>query len=172
MGRANTLKIRKLRENEDYKGIYEALKTYDRISPGEVIVVENEAGDKAYFGELNANLAIRSGALGTIVGGCTRDVEEVTKLDFPVFSTGYSSADVKKRATFDGHQIPISISGISIFPGDIIFADICGVVRIPQNKEKEVIAKALQVIKTEKSILNRILNDENAEKIYELEGEF
>ena len=84
--RANTLKIRALKKNEDYHGIYDGLKTYERITPGEVIVVENEVEDRAYFGELNANLAIRSGAVGTIVSGVTRDIEAVNMLGYHVFS--------------------------------------------------------------------------------------
>lgn len=171
-GRANTLKVRALKEGEDYRGIYEGLKTYDKISPGEIIVVENEVKDKAYFGELNAHLAIRAGAKGTIVGGATRDILEVNKLNYPVFSEGYSCADVRGRATIDAHQVPIFIKGIEIFPGDLIFADICGVVRIPQSVEKEVLERAMQVIETEKNILKKVMRNQDAMEIYKLEGEF
>lgn len=172
MGRANTLKLRALKEGEDYRGIYDGLKTYERITPGEIIVVENEVDDRAYFGELNANLAIRSGAIGTIVNGVTRDIVEVNHLDYPVFAKGYCCADVKGRATIEGHQIPLDMSGIRVEPGDIIFADICGVVCIPKRVETEVLAKALRVVEKEKNILKRVLNDEEAIDIYNQEGEF
>ena len=46
-GRANTLKIRKLNQGEDYRGIYKGLETYSKISRGEVIIVENEIEDRA-----------------------------------------------------------------------------------------------------------------------------
>ncbi len=171
-GRANTLKIRALKEGEDYRGIYDGLKTYERITPGEVIVVENEVEDRAYFGELNANLAVRAGAIGTIVSSVTRDIDEVNRLDYPVFAKGYCCADVKGIATVEGHQVPICINGIDILPGDLIFADRCGIVRIPKHLEKEVLEKAIQVAETEGSILRRVLNNENAVSIYEEEGEF
>ena len=45
-------------KEEDYKNIYKALKSYEYIVPNDIIVVENELKDFAYFGELNANLAI------------------------------------------------------------------------------------------------------------------
>jgi len=172
MGRANTLKIRALKENEDFHGIYDGLKTYDRISPGEIIVVENEVRDRAYFGELNANLAIRAGAIGTIINGVTRDIDAVNKLDYPVFAKGYCCADVKRHATVESHQKPIIIEGIEIQPGDLLFADQCGVVRIPKSIEKEVIEKAIASRQKEDSVLKKILNDENAIKIYSEEGEF
>ena len=172
MGRANTLKIRALKDGEDYKGIYDGLKTYERVTPGEIIVVENEVSNRAYFGELNANLAVRACAKGTIVGGVTRDIEAVNMLDYPVFSRGYCCADVKGYATVEEHQTRIEIDGVCIEPGDIIVADMCGVVCIPKKYEKVVLEKAIAVVETEKNILKRVLKNENAVSIYEQEGEF
>lgn len=170
--RANTLKIRALEENEDFRGIYDGLMTYERVTPGEVIVVENQVENRAYFGELNANLAIRSGAVGTIVSSVTRDIEGVNQLDYPVFSKGYCCADVKRYATVETHQQPICIQGVTINPGDLIFADRCGVVCIPHSVETEVLKKAIEAKEKENSIIKRVLNNENAMNIYEAEGEF
>jgi len=172
MGRANTLKIRAIEADDDYRGIYDGLKTYEKMSAGEVIVVENEVADRAYFGELNANLAKRSGAVGTVVSSVTRDIDEVSRLDYPVYSKGYCSSDIKRKGIVEGHQIPIQISGVCINPGDIIFADHCGVVCIPWQIEKTVIDAAIKTLSTEKNILTRVLNMENAMDIYENEGEF
>lgn len=170
--RANTLKLRKLMDGEDYKGIYDGLKTYKGITPGEVIVVENEVDDRAYFGELNANLAVRAGAVGTILSGVTRDIEAVNMLDYPVFSKGYCCADVKKYATVAEVEQPICIQGIRICPGDLIFADRCGIVCIPHDLEEQVLTMAISSKEKEKSILNRIMNYEDAADIYKNEGEF
>lgn len=90
IGRAKTLKLRALKENEDFKGIYDALYSYDTVVPGDVILVENEVSSHAYFGELTANLAIRSGAVGAVIGGMTRDSADVTQLGFPVLAKGYT----------------------------------------------------------------------------------
>lgn len=171
-GRANTLKIRRLKDGEDYRGIYKGLDTYEKVIPGDFIIVDNEVQDFAYFGELNANLAVRSGAVATLVNGVTRDIREVTKLDYPVYSKGYCCADVKGNATVESHNCKLEIQGVEIYPGDLIFADINGIVVIPQRLEEKVLAKAVQVVTTEKNILGRILNFENAAEIYEKEGEF
>ena len=171
-GRANTLKIRKLNTDEDYRGIYDGLKTYEKIRPGEIIVVDNDVDDKAYFGELNCNLAVRSGAICTIIDGVTRDIKDVNDLDYPVYSKGYCCKDVKGVATVDYHNKPITIQGVTINPGDLVFADINGIVVIPHKIEKEVIAKALHAATVEKNVLSKILGDENAIQIYNEEGEF
>jgi len=172
MGRANTLKLRALKDGEDYRGIYDGLKTYEKITPGEIIVVENEVSDRAYFGELNAHLAVRAGAKGTIVNGVTRDILEVNRINYPVFAKGYCCADVKGRATVEGHQVVLNMSGIRVEPGDIIFADICGVVCVPKRVEKEVLARAMEVLEKEDNVLKRVLKQENAVEIYNKEGEF
>lgn len=172
MGRANTLKLRALGKGEDYRGIYQALKTYPSITPGEMIVVENEVCEKAYFGELNSYLAVRSGAIGTVVGGVTRDIAQVSKIGYPVWAAGYCCADVRYQATVESCQMPVKINGIEIYPGDIIFADECGIVRIPQNIEEWVIEKAIVNIKTEKEVLNKVIGNDDAYEIYKQEGEF
>ena len=172
LGRANTLKIRGLKPGEDYRGIYKGLDTYKSMTEGEIIVVSNETNERAYFGELNANLAIRSGAIATIVDGVTRDISEVNKLDYPVFSRGYCCSDVKYMSTVESHNQPVTIQGTTIRPGDLIFADLCGIVVIPRELEEEVLKQAINVVQTEKNVLNKIMQNEEAKAIYEEEGEF
>ncbi len=172
MGRANTLKIRALNDGEDYRNIYKGLESYEEMSQGEVIIVENEIPDRAYFGELNASFAIRAGAQATIIGGVTRDVNEVSMMDYPVFSEGYCSKDVRYYGAIEGHQCPIKIREVTVNPGDIIFADRCGVVCIPKKYEKEVIKKAYETMNKESRVRTQILLNKNAKDIFDKEGEF
>ena len=91
LGIAKTLELRKLKKGDDWKGIYTALDTYNFIRPGDVIVVKNDVKDKAYFGDLNANIAVRSGAIGAVVDSYTRDSAELNGLEFSVFAHGINS---------------------------------------------------------------------------------
>lgn len=172
LGRAKTLKLRKLKDGEDFKGIYKALDSYNTIVSNDVILVENETSEYAYFGNLNANLSIRQGAIATIIGGKTRDFKDVASLDYPVFSTGYTSKDVRKRATTESINKEIKIKGIIISPGDLIFGDCDGIVVIPKKYEREVLLKAVQSINTENNIEHDILNGLDTDFIVEKNGEF
>ncbi len=172
LGRAKTLKIRELNENEDFRGIYDALDSYKTIVPNDIIIVENECSDFAYFGEMNANLAIRSGAIGAIIGGKTRDTKEVADLDFPVFSTGAKCKDVRKRATLESINKKINLYGVEVYPNDLIFADNDGIVVIPKKYEEEVIQKAFETINKEKNILSDIMNGKSISDILKNNGEF
>ena len=88
LSRANTLKLRRLKEGEVFRRIYDALDSYDGIADNDIIIVENEVNDLAYFGDLNARLAIRSGTSGAIINGVTRDKNASKELNFPVFCKG------------------------------------------------------------------------------------
>ncbi|MBR1605157.1 MAG: cytidyltransferase [Alphaproteobacteria bacterium] len=172
LGRANTLKLRKLNENEDFRGIYGALSSYEGIAENDIIIVENEVGDYAYFGDLNTRLAIQSGASGAIINGATRDKNATKELNFPVFAKGYNATDVRRRATLEYINKPIKIDGVIINPGDLIFADECAVVVIYQKYEDEVISRVLDIFKNEKDIVNDILQKKHIKRIIEERGNF
>jgi CMP-N-acetylneuraminic acid synthetase/regulator of RNase E activity RraA len=172
LGRAKTLKLRTLNEGEDYRGIYDALRSYDTIIPNDIIVVENSCHHYAYFGEMNANLAIRAGAIGAIIGGKTRDTKEVCDLDFPVFSTGSKCKDVRKRATMESFNKKVTLFNVDIYPNDLIFADNDGIVVIPQKHEDVILAKAFETIGKEKNILSDIVNGLSVQDILNHNGEF
>jgi CMP-N-acetylneuraminic acid synthetase/regulator of RNase E activity RraA len=156
LGRAKTLKLRALREGEPFKGIYDALYSYDTIIPDDIILIENEVPEYAYFGELNANLAIRSGASGVIVNGMTRDNAEVMTTGLPVFAKGYTCQDVRKRATTESFNKTICLNGIAVEPDSLVFADSEGVIIIPKEIEGEVIEEVYRRAANEKKILAEI----------------
>lgn len=171
-GRANTLKLREIRENEDFKDIYKALDSYQGIAENDIIIVENEAKDFAYFGDLNARLAIRSGASGTIVNGATRDIEKVSQLNYPVFFKSINATDVRRRAVVDYINKPIKINEITITPDDLIFIDDSAMVVIYQEYEQEVIERALNIFNTEINVVKDILNNKKIDDIIQSNGTF
>nr|WP_315255315.1 hypothetical protein [uncultured Flavobacterium sp.] len=171
LGRAKTLKIKR-KEESDTNSIYDALLTYQTIVPNDIILVENEAPEYAYFGELNTTLAIRAGAIGAIIGGNTRDNSEVKKLQFPVFSKGFNCQDIKHKGTVAHYNKMIVIEGVKIFPNDLIFADGEGIVVIPQKHENEVLELAKEVLKKENSIVNEVAEGIDVNEIRNRHGDF
>ena len=172
LGRAKTLRLRAIRPGEDFRGIYNALDSYKNIVPNDIIMVENEVGEFAYFGELNGNLAIRSGAVGAIIGGNTRDSSALRDLHFPVFARGHSCQDVRKRAVLDHMNQTISIGGVRVSPDELVFADFEGVVVIPRSIEKEVLIRCADVIRNEKQLVLDISLGVGADELTERYGFF
>jgi regulator of RNase E activity RraA/CMP-N-acetylneuraminic acid synthetase len=172
LGRAKTLKLRALEPGEDSHGIYDALKSYERIVANDVIVVENGVPDFAYFGDLNARLAIRAGAVGAIIDGATRDSNNVRALGFPVFARGTFCVDVRNRATVDDMDCPVTISGQLVEPGDLVFADADGVIVIPKKHERRAIELAMDTISKESKISLDIALNVPATRILSAAGAF
>ena len=171
-GRAKTLKLRKIENGEDFRGIYKALDSYATIIPNDVIMVENEVSDYAYFGELNANLAIRSGAVAAVIGGKTRDNSAVMNLGFPTFSKGYVATDVRKRAVMESMNCPISIDEVKINPGDLVFGDAEGILIIPREKEKMILDEVFNRLTNENNILVDIALGKDTKEIVNGRGDF
>ena len=172
LGRANTLKLRALKKGEDYRGIYSALMSYDGITDGDIIIVENEVPDFAYFGDLNARLAIRSGAIGAIINGATRDQDATKQLSFPVFSRGCNATDVRRRATLEYINKPIKVCDEVIHPGDLVFIDDCAMAVIYRKYESEIIERVLGTFYNEKNIIRDIVEQKDVTAICNVRGSF
>lgn len=155
-GRTKTLELGPVREGESWRGIYSALDSYDFVRPGDIIVVATTVPEYAYFGELNANLAIRAGASGAVIDGFTRDTDAVALLRFPVFARGSYCADVRMEGTVRSMNQTVKIGDVSIANNDFLFADADGVVVIPESKWPAVAEEAWQRIEQEWTIKMRI----------------
>jgi regulator of RNase E activity RraA len=172
LGRAKTMQIDICPDDKDFKKIYDGLNLYDHVVSNDVIVVANKIPDYAFFGELNANLSLRSGASGAIIEGVTRDTRETVDMGFPVFSKGNYCKDTKKRGIVTSKNKTVVIDGISIHKDDLIFGDKDGIVIIPKKNEKEIIDVALERMNNEKMILIDIAKGIHTNELIEKYGLF
>jgi regulator of RNase E activity RraA len=172
LGWAKTLKLRRIDIDDDFRQIYDALNHYKTLVPGDVICVENEEAEYAYFGELNANMAIRQGVKGVIVGGKTRDRSDVQRTGLPVFSSGFTCQDVRGRAVMHSMNQNIVVNGVYISPGDMIFADNEGVAVIPKKLITEVFRHINDRFKNERNIVSDIASGVTVSDLLRNRGNF
>lgn len=155
LGRARTLELGALGPADApdaWKGIYSALESYRFVRPGNVIMVATDVPERAYFGDLNANLAIRSGAVGAVIDGTTRDTADVRALGFPVYARVSHCNDIKYEGTLRAMNRPVTMGGIQVCNDDVVFADEDGVIVIPRGRWDEVEAAAWEVMSNEARI--------------------
>lgn len=78
---------------------------------------------------------------GIVVDGPIRDIDEISKWDFPVYCTGTTPGGPYKEGPGE-INVPISCGGINVNLGDIILADPDGVIAIPRNDAATVLEDA------------------------------
>lgn len=100
--------------------------------PGDVIVFESETTETATWGELATRNALRKDLDGVVSGGNVRDVQAIDELGFPVFSRAVSQSGARKEGN-GSVNVPVSVGGVLVKPGDIIIGDRDGVTVVPQE---------------------------------------
>ena len=125
----------------------------DRVQPGEVVVLDNAGRDDCtVWGDILTELASIKGIAGTVIDGICRDSAVCVELGYPVYSCGSWMRTGKDRVQVEAEQVPVTIGGARVAPGDILRGDRDGVIVIPRAHEEAVLAAAEAIEQAEEGI--------------------
>lgn len=145
--------------------IYAAM---ELCQPGDLLVVTTTSDSTdGMFGELLAVSAQAHRVTGLIIDAGVRDVADLTVMNFPIWSKAICAQGTLKNAA-GSVNVPIVCAGASIHPGDVIVADMDGVVVVRRQAAVEIARLGMERIAREQKTRARLRDGELGLDIYGL----
>jgi regulator of RNase E activity RraA len=121
------------------------IESLDALQPNDLVVatIGNDPGC-GLWGELFSTAARARGARGALVDGNIRDTAKVSAMGFPVFNRGFSPLDSYGRTEVVPGVTSVTVGGVEVHTGDLVFGDIDGVIVVPGGSAPEVLRLAFE----------------------------
>lgn len=138
------------------------------VRPGDFVVVDRCGDDKhACWGGVVTHSMKLGGIVGAVVDGPATDFSEIRRVDLPMWCRGPSPITTKILGLEGAINVPVSVGGQIVNPGDAIIADESGIVVLAPDQAEWAADKALGMQQNELVLLERL---RNGEKLPDISG--
>ena len=123
----------------------------DVANPGEVIVIDAGGVGPAVWGELATHSCLAKGLKGVVIDGAIRDTPDIREMKFPAFARIITGQAGEPKGLGE-INVPITIGGIRVNPGDWVVGDDDGVIVLPKADVVEMTNRAMDCLERENRI--------------------
>jgi 4-hydroxy-4-methyl-2-oxoglutarate aldolase len=146
------------------------LRAIDKARRGDVLLIDAGGSERVTaLGGTSSLAAKTKGIAGAVVNAACRDLDEIRAMKFPVYALG-----VSVRGTLRNHpgwlQVPVSVGGTVVAPGDFVIGDADGVVVVEKARIAEVVKKALAQRSMERERERQVSSGAKLIKLFHLEA--
>ncbi|HJQ95846.1 MAG TPA: RraA family protein [Acidimicrobiia bacterium] len=152
------------------KPYQQLLAAFGDIETGDVIVLQCGDQVSAMWGELLSTAAMAKGAVGAVMDGATRDVQQIVELGFPVFSSGFSPLDSAGRQEVIDYGVEVECGNARVRPRDWIVGDLMGVIVIPVELVEQVVTLAREKDARESTVRDELLRGDEIGAVFARHG--
>ncbi|WP_029041919.1 RraA family protein [Cucumibacter marinus] len=143
----------------------------DDLRPGEIYLCTGSSPSYALWGELMSSRAQELGAAGAVVDGFHRDTAGILRRQFPVFSAGAYAQDQRPRGRVEDFRCDLTFAnGVKVADGDIVVADVDGVLVVPADALEATVAAALEKAGVERDVQEMIESGQSTSDIFNKTG--
>ena len=124
------------------------------ISAPRVVVIQDideKPGTGSLIGEIHAGILMALGCSGVVTNGAVRDLPALEKAGFHVFASSLAVSHAYAHIVDFGK--PVEIGGLAVKPGDLLHADLHGVLSVPQGIAAQIPAAAAKIGERESRVL-------------------
>jgi len=142
------------RGGDVYGSIGAQLDAFESMPGPPVIVFQDidEPVASATFGEVMCTTYQKFGAKGIVTSGAGRDLAQVEAIGFPAFTCGTIAAHGYCHIL--SINVPVTVGGVTIFPGDLLHGDLNGLTTIPPQFASEVADVCEEIMRAEAIVLD------------------
>ena len=131
------------------------------LRPGDILCIDRLGDDKhACLGGGVAAAIVASGCSGVIIDGPCTDIPELKEYGLQVWCKGASPITTRIYNIGGSFNIPVSIGGSVVNPGDVVIADFSGVLIMPLKEAEDDLDWALSKQKSEPSAHKKLFDGE------------
>jgi regulator of RNase E activity RraA len=138
----------------------------DEMSPDSFVVWDTSNDEKAtLWGGVMTATALKKGVRAACIDGGIRDTQQIKAQNFPVYYRHRIPNGSLGRCLITHFQIPIKIGDVVVKPGDVLLADIDGLVAIPRDIAFKVLVRAEEIIANEHKIFSWVAEGQTIQQI-------
>ncbi|MEY0908314.1 RraA family protein [Providencia rettgeri] len=132
-------------------------KVFDIVQEGDVVCIDMSGDyDRACWGEMVSYMARAKKIAGAVIDGCVTDIKALREIGVPIYARKVSPLTTRILGIEGAINVPISIDGVTIHPGNLIIADGDGILVADEVTLQEYRQRALNAQHAEIDVKKRI----------------